>query len=167
MTGAPPCASAWEAHATWLQETRAEISAIESEAADRPLAIEELARLARLRDLVDGRGAASRHDLELLERDPDHLLAGWRLGRAGLEAGHAHGLPLVLRVMRRDWRAIPAGTAAIQDAAERGVIELTPEQEERLERLGETYEAAEPSLPTPRPSICSSLTVWTRPLFST
>jgi hypothetical protein len=136
-------ADAWEERAAWLQQARPEISGLEAEETKRPLEFWELERLARLRALVHGRESAARQDVELLERDPDHLGASWRLGLAGLEAGHAHGLPLILRVMARDWRAIPAGTSAIRDAAERGVIELTSELKERLQQLAETYHAVD------------------------
>ena len=102
----------------------------------------ELERLAELRELLHGTGAGIRQDLELLERVPDHIHASWRVARAALEAGDAGGLDLMLRSMRLEWQAIPAGISAIRDAAAHGIIELSPELENRLEQLAKAYDAA-------------------------
>jgi hypothetical protein len=136
------CEAGWEAQAQRMCEASTELSLLERTMATRVLETRELARLAELRELLHGSGAGIRQDLTLLERDPDHLLASWRVGRAALEAGHAEGLSLILRIMRLEWRAIPASISAIRDAAERQVIELTPELEHRLEQLAKTYDGA-------------------------
>ena len=136
------CAADWEAQAQRMREARTELAVLERTMATRALETGELERLAELRELLHGTGAGIRQDLELLERDPDHIHASWRVARAALEAGDAGGLDLMLRSMRLEWQAIPAGISAIRDAAAHGIIELSPELENRLEQLAKAYDAA-------------------------
>jgi hypothetical protein len=136
------CAADWEAQAQRMREARTELSVLERTMATRALETRELAGLAELRELLHGSGAGIRQDLELLERDPDHVFACWRMARAALEAGDAGGLQLMLRTMQLEWQAIPAGISAIRDAAVRATIEPTPELEHRLEQLAKAYDAA-------------------------
>jgi Peptidase family M48 len=133
------CAAAWEAQAQRMREARTELSVLERTKATRALETRELARLAELRELLHGSGAGIRQDLELLERDPDHRHASWRVARAALEAGHADGLSLILRSMQLEWQTIPTGISAIRDAAAHGIIELSP-------RAGEPARAARQGL---------------------
>jgi hypothetical protein len=142
-------AAHWEAQAQSMQEARTELAVLERTMATRVLETAELAQLADVRELLHGSGTGIREDLELLERDPDHVLASWRVARAALEAGHADGLSLILRIMRLEWRAIPAGISAIRDAAAHATIELSPELEHRLEQLANAHDAAELELRDP------------------
>ena len=133
------CEADWEAQAQRMCEAGTELSLLERTMATRDLETEGTCEAGRAGELLARhRGGDTAGSRVARERDPDHVLASWRVARAALEAGDAGGLSSSAKSSRLEWRAIPASISAIRDAAERRVIETAPELEHKLEQLAKT-----------------------------